>query len=88
MTAMGLNAVYKVLHHSLTNFITQKVIICEDVPHGFSFQELNRFKSRQPYKKSRFLLKLKDSQDSRLEKGTWVKGNWKNPVCTSAVIKQ
>lgn len=44
MTAMGLNAVYKMLHHPLTDFITKKVVIHEDVPHGFSFQKLNRLK--------------------------------------------
>lgn len=79
MTAMGLNAVYKVLHHSFTDFITQKVIIHEDVPHGFSFQELNILKSKQPYKKSRVVLRLKDSQDSRLEKGTLGKSSVHQP---------
>lgn len=40
--AVGLNAVHKVLHHPLADLVAQEVIIHEDVPHGLSFQELNR----------------------------------------------
>lgn len=81
MTAVGLNAVYKVLYHSFTNFITKKVIIHEDMPHGFSFQKLRN-------KNSRFILRLKDSQDCRLEEGTAVNDDWKNPVPTSPEINK
>lgn len=45
MPAVGLNAVYKVLHHPLADLVAQQVIIHEDVPHGLSFQELNRSKT-------------------------------------------
>lgn len=82
MAAMGLNAVYKVLYHSLTNFITKKVIIHEDMPHGFSFQKLNSNKN------SGFILRLKDSQDCRLEKSTPINNDWKNPVPTSPEINK
>lgn len=43
--AVGLDAVHKVLHHPLADLVAQEVIIHEDVPHGLSFQELNRSKT-------------------------------------------
>lgn len=41
MAAMCLDAVHKVLHNPLADFIAQMVIVHEDVPHGFCFKELN-----------------------------------------------
>ena len=41
MAAVSLDAVHKMLHHSLTDLVAQMVIVHEDVPHGLCFQELN-----------------------------------------------
>lgn len=42
MAAVCLDAMHKMLHDSLANFIAQMVIVHEDVPHGLCFKELKR----------------------------------------------
>lgn len=42
MAAVCLDAMHKVLHNSLADLIAEMVVVHEDVPHGFCFQELTR----------------------------------------------
>lgn len=42
MAAVSLDAVHEMLHHPLTDFIAQVVVVHEDVPHGLCFKELDR----------------------------------------------
>lgn len=42
VAAVCLDAMHKVLHNSLADLIAEMVIVHEDVPHGFCFQELTR----------------------------------------------
>lgn len=42
MAAMRLDTVHEVLDDPLADLIAQMIIVHEDVPHGFCFQELSR----------------------------------------------
>lgn len=44
VTAVGLNAVHEVMHHTVADLIAQVVVVPEDVAHGFCLKKLRETK--------------------------------------------
>lgn len=67
MTAVGLNAVHEVMHHTVTDLVAQVVVVPEDEAHGLCLQKLieaktesNKILSEFPFNTKESIINCKD----------------------------
>lgn len=61
VTAVGLNAVHEVMHHTVADLVAQVVVVPKDVAHGLCLQKLIKAKTDSNKILSEFPFNIKES---------------------------